>query len=267
MRYRSSVVLLAIAVSSSGACAARGFSLPSGEGEPFAGYQQALEEAEAGCRGVRSMSAELAISGRVNGEKVRGRVLAGLAGGDRVRLEGVAPFGPPAFILAADGSATTLLLPRDNRVLTGESSASVLEALVGVNLGPADLLAILAGCLSPDLRATGGRSFPSGWARLDLAGGGSAFLERDARGRWRIRAGVRPAMRVEYDTADGPMPTAVRLQVETAGTPASALRVGLSQVEVNVTLGPEVFVVKVPGDAVPLTLAELRRGGPIGNRR
>jgi hypothetical protein len=36
-----------------------------------------------------------------------------------LRLEGVAPFGSPAFILAARAGRATLLLPRDNRVLSG----------------------------------------------------------------------------------------------------------------------------------------------------
>ena len=32
-----------------------------------------------------------------------------------MRLEGVAPFGPPAFILAARGAMAVLLLPREDR--------------------------------------------------------------------------------------------------------------------------------------------------------
>ena len=60
-------------------------------------------------------------------ETLRGRVLAGIAAPGRLRLEAVAPFGPPVFILAASGTSATLLLPRDNRVLTGEPASAILR--------------------------------------------------------------------------------------------------------------------------------------------
>jgi hypothetical protein len=264
MRLRLCLVLLLAA----GACAPRGLQLPAGDGLAFPGYPEALQEAARGCGDVRSLSAELAISGRVGSQKVRGRVLAGLAVPGRIRLEGTAPFGPPAFILVADGSAATLLLPRDNRVLTGEPTASVLEALVGLELGPADLLAILTGCLAPDPQATGGRVYPGGWARLDLASGATAYLQRDGGQRWRIRAGIRPPLRIEYESSGGTTPSDVRLQVVgTDGQAGADLRIGLSQVDLNVHLGAEVFAVRVGAGAVPITLAELRQSGPIGEKR
>jgi len=43
------------------------------------------------------------MSGRAGRQKVRGRVVAGFARPASMRLEGVAPFGPPAFILVARG--------------------------------------------------------------------------------------------------------------------------------------------------------------------
>ena len=65
----------------------------------------AFTTATAACRGFRSMTGELSLSGRAAGERIRGRVIAGLESGGSVRLEGVAPFGPPVFILA--GKAET----------------------------------------------------------------------------------------------------------------------------------------------------------------
>jgi hypothetical protein len=41
------------------------------------------------------------------------------------------------------------------------------------------------------------------------------------------------------------------------------LRLALSQVEVNVALGPSTFRVTVPPGTEPLTLDELRAGGPL----
>ena len=81
--------------------------------------------------------------------RLRGRVIAGFERPASMRLEGVAPFGPPAFILVARGGDATLLLPRDERVVRGASPEDVLGALTGVALAPADLLAVLTGCVVP----------------------------------------------------------------------------------------------------------------------
>jgi outer membrane lipoprotein-sorting protein len=265
MRRLLAFILLLTA--GAGGCAPRRLPLPSGEGEAFPEYQRAFDEASRGCRDVRSWSAELAISGRAGGEKLRGRVLAGIAAPGRLRLEAVAPFGPPVFILAADGTSATLLLPRDNRVLTGEPASAILGALVGLELGPDDLLAILSGCVVASPEASAGRRYPGGWARVDLAGGAAAYLGQDGQ-RWRIRAGVRPGLAIEYEPAGGGGLSRVRLQVAASDrTPASDVRLGLSQVDVNPQLGPEVFAVKVPRDATSITLADVRSAGPIGEKR
>jgi outer membrane lipoprotein-sorting protein len=267
MHRRLFLLLLLALAAGAGACAPRGLVLPSGEGEAFPGYAQALQEATRGCRDVRSLSAELAISGRAGGLKLRGRVLAGLSAPGRLRLEGVAPFGPPAFILVADGPTATLLLPRDNRVLTGESAPAILDALVGLDLGPTDLLAILAGCVVPGATATGGRAYAAGWARVDLADGAAAYLQRDRAQRWRVRAGLRPPLRIDYEWTGGPVPATVRLQAGPDAAHDTDLRVGLSQVDLDVSLAADVFAVKVPAGAVPITLAELRRAGLVGASR
>jgi hypothetical protein len=267
MRRPLLFILLFAAGAGVGACAPRTLQLPSGDGEAFPGYQRAFDEASRGCRGVRSLSAELAISGRAGSERLRGRVLAGVATPGRLRLEAAAPFGPPVFILVASGASATLLLPRDNRVLTGEPASAVLGALVGLELGPDDLLAILTGCVVVSPEPSSGRRYPGGWARVDLAGGAVAYLGQDG-DRWRIRAGVRAGLAIEYEPAAAGGLSRVRLQVPASdSTPASDVRLSLSQVDVNPQLGPEVFTVKVPRDATPITLADVRSAGPVGEKR
>jgi outer membrane lipoprotein-sorting protein len=264
---RRLLAFLMLLTAGAGACAPRRVQLPTGDGEAFPGFQQALDDAVGGCREVWSLSAELAISGRAGGEKLRGRVMAGLAAPGRIRLEAVAPFGSPVFILAASGKTATLLLPRDNRVLTGESSSAILGALVGLDLGADDLLAILSGCVVASPQATAGRSYAGGWLRIDLVGGAGVYLQRAGQ-RWRVRAGVTPRLLVEYEAAEGGAPSRMRLQVAASGgAPPSDVRVALSQVELNPRLGPEVFAVKVPRDATPITLADLRHRAPVGERR
>ena len=113
--------------------------LPSGPGTPRTDALPLFESATAACRAVRTLTAELTLSGRTGQQKIRGHVLAGLAPG-ALRLEGVAPFGAPAFILAAENGRGTLLLARDRRVLQSAPPAEILQALVGVSLSPDDLL-------------------------------------------------------------------------------------------------------------------------------
>ena len=135
-------------------CAARGITLPTDPGVPFNDFAQVHEQLTEACRGVRTLTAELSLAGRAGSERLRGRVVAGFERPASMRLEGVAPFGPPAFILAARGDMAILLLPRDDRVLKGERAEDMLGALTGVALAPADLQAILTGCVTADPKPT-----------------------------------------------------------------------------------------------------------------
>lgn len=251
------------------ACAPRVLRLPQGPGEPFPDFRQAFAAATAACRGVRTLTAEAAVSGKVGSRRLRGRVIVGFERPGRIRLEGVAPIGAPVFILAADVGNATLLMPRAGEVLRGEPTESVLEALIGVSLRPDDLEAILVGCVAPDPTALDGRRYGGGWARVDLEGGSVAYL-RQEHGAWRVRAGSRPLLMVEYEfesQADAVRPQVVRLRSTANGGPGGDLRLALSQVEMNVPIADKAFTVAVPSGAVPITLAELRQAGPLGERQ
>jgi hypothetical protein len=249
------------------ACAARGFRAPEGPGEPFAGYAEAFASATAGCRDVRTLSAEAGVSGSVGGRKVRGRVIVGFERPGRIRLEGVAPIGPPAFILVADRGEATLLMPRASEVLTRQPPARVLEALVGVSLDPDQLLAILSGCVTPGAAPSSGRQYAGGWAAVELEGGSRAFMRLE-RGQWRVRAGLTPLVAVEYEIGDGGrLPQATRLRATANGAPTTDLRLSLAQVEINTPIAGRAFTVIVPAAAVPITLADLKQAGPLGDRR
>ncbi len=264
---RRRLLLTALLLGGVTACAGRTVTLPTGEGAPFPDYTLAWQDATSRCREVRSFSAELSISGRVGRQRLRGRVLAGLAAPDRIRLEAVAPFGAPLFILVADGAKTTLLLPRDNRVLGGEPPSAILSALVGLDLDPAGLLAILSGCVTAGAGAVDGRLFPSDWSRIDLSGGASAYLRREGRSGWRVRAGALPALAFDYDFDADVLPLSVHLRADGTAGPVSDIRISLSQVIVGQTFGAGVFSVRVPADAAPISLRELREAGPLGEKR
>ena len=179
-----------------------------------------------------------------------------------MRLEGVAPFGPPAFILVARGAEATLLLPRDDRVVRGAKAEDILGALTGVALAPADLQAVLTGCVVAMPRAANGRLHNGGWASLDLEGGAVLYLRQQS-GMWRVRAARRGEWVIEYAMWQGDFPSLVRLQ-STGTAQRIDLTAQVSQLEVNVDVDASAFTVNVPAAARPLSLEELRENGPLG---
>ncbi|MGH9141041.1 MAG: hypothetical protein ACRD2I_07860 [Vicinamibacterales bacterium] len=265
-------------------CGAPLMKLPVGPGTPATDAVEALTQATMACRGIRTLTAEVAASGKVNGQRFRVRLSVGVAAPASARIEAVAPFGAPFFILASQDDDTTLLLPRDDRVLQHGHSGEVLDAVAGVPLDAAAFRTLLTGCL-PEGTA-GGTLTEAGpqWrmlrairgdGRVDIylhrAGGASQSWQVAAMVRTRVEdingGSLRPnaAWLAEYrDRANG-LPRSVRLvSVDENGRPNNAfdLTLALSQVETNVPLGADVFHVNVPRTARPITLDELRHARP-----
>jgi hypothetical protein len=247
------------------ACGPSHLTLPTGPGTPAPDYAPAFATALVRCHDVRTLSAELALSGHAGAQRLRGRVLAGFAPG-ALRLEAVAPGGSPAFILVADDSRGRLLLPRDRRVLDGAAPADILDALVGIALGPDDLRALLSGCVKASAEPAGARAYGTEWIVVDLTGGGAVYLRRGADGTWRIAAGSYGGLQVEYGELVREVP--VHLQIRssnTAGRSDVDLAIDLSQVEVNGDLPRDQLVaLAIPPGTSPITLDQLRRSGPLG---
>jgi hypothetical protein len=210
---------------------------------------------------VKTLTAELALAGRAGSQRLRGRVVAGFERPASMRLEGVAPFGPPAFILAVRGTTAILLLPRDARVVRDEPAQEILGALTGVTLAPADLQAILTGCVTADPKPTAGRTHQDGWASIELEGGARVFL-RMQNGAWQVRAASRDGWQIEYPAWQGQFPQSVALRSDRPGATVD-LTATLSQIESNVDIDAKAFTVDVPAGAQQLTLDELRNAGPL----
>ncbi|MEQ1573160.1 MAG: hypothetical protein ABL993_02835 [Vicinamibacterales bacterium] len=251
---------LALLAALGSACAPKRVSLPADSGSPFPAFSEVHTQISAACRGVRTITAELSLAGRAGAERLRGRVVSGFARPASMRLEGVAPFGPPAFILVARGETATLLLPRDNGVLRGAKAQDILGALTGVALAPADLQAILTGCVLETPVATAGRTHPKGWASIELAGGATLYLQRQG-SSWVLRAARRGDWRIDYPAWQGSFPRVVRLQSGAAA--AVDLEATIAQLEANIDLDTAVFDVVVPADSTPITLDQLRGAGPL----
>jgi len=242
------------------ACGPKRLTLPTDAGAPLPDLQDVHAGLSRACRGARTLTAELALSGHAGRTRLRGRVVAGFERPASMRLEGVAPFGPPGFILVARGGDATLLLPRDERVVTGASPEDVLGALTGVALAPADLHAVLTGCVVPDPTPRGGRVHANGWASIDLDGNAVLYLRR-VNGSWQPQAATRQGWDVQYSMWQGDFPRVVVLR-SMSGLDVE-LSATVSQLEANVPLDAAAFSVTVPPGTGRLTLEELRDAGPL----
>ena len=168
-----------------------------------------------------------------------------------MRLEGVAPFGPPAFVLAARPGRRCCCCRATSACCVIADARDVLGALSGVPLAPADLLAVLTGCVVPDPKPTAGRLHERGWASIDLDEQGHGV---PAAGQRRM-AGARGAPRAVGDRGTD----AVAGRPPPAGPPAVAGRARrrwtprwrLSQIETNVDVPATAFTVEVPAEHRP----------------
>ena len=86
-------------------------------------------------------------------------------------------------------------------------------------------------------------------------------------GSWRLVAVNAGPLTVEFSEHVGAQPG--RLRIRRAGTAAAALdiRLALRQVERGVDLPDAAFAIEMPADAVPITIEELRRSGPLRDRK
>jgi hypothetical protein len=265
---RSLPLLLIVASVAASGCAAKRFEPPTGAGQPLPEFTRIFEEATKACRDVRTLTAEAGLSGRLAGQKLRGRLHMGLADDNSMRLELVAPFGPPGFILVAQGGEGTLLLPRDNAVVKAAPATELIDALAGLSLTPDELRAVATGCVAPAAKPTGGQQYPNGLAAIALEGDAMAYIDTRgsasgsgaAAGAPRIVAARRPGLFVEYGKPMNGLPRLIRLRSD----PRADLTLDLAQLELNVPLEPAAFKVDVPADARSLTLEELRKNGPLG---
>jgi hypothetical protein len=265
--HAAAAALLGLCVCA-GSCAAPLMKLPAGPGAPVTDVADVFAQATAACRTIRTLTAEVGIGGSAGGRRLRGRLSTGVLAPASVRFEFVAPFGPPIFTFVAIGTDATLLLPRDDRVLEHGNPAVVLNAVAGVPLETADLVALLTGCV-PAGSTFDGRELEPDWRVMHVSTATvtyDVYLHREGESpRWRAVALLRhgptdQTIRIEYRDFQNDQPRAIHL-VSKSGVKESDfdLTLALSQVETNVPLGPDVFRVAIPASAAPITSDELRR--------
>jgi hypothetical protein len=245
-------------------CAARRFVVPAGPGTVDTALGQAFQASLASCADLHSLTAEIGLSGRVDGRRVRGTLQVGLTRDGGVRIEAVAPFGAPIFTIAGRADAGTLWLPRSQEVVRA-APAEILDALTGVSLPASGLFEIVTACPAGDDAVVKAERFAKPeLARVALRSG-AEFWWRPGTTPLHPLGGRRGGAVFEYRAFTGDRPQAVRLGAAPGETgPSRAdLSLTLKQVETNVALGDEAFTLDVPAGARVLTLDELRQAGVL----
>lgn len=203
----------------------------------------------------------MSLSGRAGGERVRGRILTGLESGGLVRLEAVAPFGAPFFILAGRSERATLLLPRERRVLQDAAVRDVLERITGLALGADDLRLIISGCLVERVEPLDGRQWGDRWKAVTIGPERVAYL-RMQRGRAVLTAADYGPWHVDYAARAAGFPHLVRVRRGDVDITAR-----MEQLNVNTQIDPRAWAVAIPSDADPMTLDELGAIAPLAERK
>jgi hypothetical protein len=263
------IVVAACTVAVAG-CAARAPVRPTGTETPDPTAVDAFNQATRQCAGLKTVTAELRLSGRAGTERIRGTLHAGLAAPAALRFEAVAPFGPPVFILAGRGNRATLLLPRDDRVLTDAAVPDVLERLTGLALAADDLRLILTGCLAEPATPAEGRAWPGGWRAVTVGTGITAYVKA-VNAAPAVVAADHGAWRIDYSNHQGGWPRTVRIRsaerapADRTAAPSRTVTPGgiditaaIEQLEINSAIDDKAFVVDVPPGASPITLDHLR---------
>jgi outer membrane biogenesis lipoprotein LolB len=255
-RATATLVLLAATLS---ACAAKAPARPGGTPVAAPAAAQAFAAATAHCAGLRTVTATIRLSGRIGAQRVRARLLAGFAAPASLRLEAVAPFGPPGFVLAASGDRSTLVFPREAQVLDGASVADVLDALAGLPLGADDLRRLLLGCPAGEPRD--GLGYAGGWNAVEVSDGARAYV-RAVAGAPVLAAVDLRGWQADYAVWSNGIARSVRLRRAGAGG-ATDLTAALDDLNLNIDLPTEAFEVAVPAEARPITLDDLRAASPL----
>jgi hypothetical protein len=249
------------------ACATTRFAPPEGAAAPAPDGAARWSDATRACAAVTGYHAQLRLSGRLAGHGMPG-ITVGLAltRDGRIGLEARAG-GPSLFVLGGRADDATLALTSDRRLVTAPA-ADIVDALVGVALGPARLLAVMTGCVSPDLQVADVRAYEAGATMaVRLASGDVAYLVRGTSGMV-VRAGAFDGVQVEYrDRFASGWPRRIEIRTEAGRVPAVSLSMRIESVEIDPTLADSVFVVARPSGWAPLSIGELRASGPLGDSR
>ncbi len=251
-------------VAAGSACAARRFAVPVGPSLPAPEAAAAWDTATQACRGVGAATATLRLSARAGACRIPSvRVGLAIDGGRAVALEARVG-GTNVFRLAGPADGATLVLRDGPRTLRAPA-ADIVEALVGVKLDPARLLALLSGCLSarPDFVQGNRRDGLLEVTLPDSVG----YLAAGGDGVWRLRAGTFDGLVVDYAQWGPASPRQIEIRSQ-ADAPGPRIAISIGEVEIVPNPTPPIpQALFDPPDTVgarPISLADLRAACPTG---
>lgn len=238
-------------------CAAVRFEPPVGAPSARPDASSLWSQATEGCRDLEAFGGEVRASGRVDGQRIPGlRLGTAFTARGQVAIEARVS-ATAVFSLRGSADAATLVLPQDQQAVVGRTD-DLLDALVGLRVGPERLLLLLSGCVSTG-PATAGEAI-GGVVRIRTPDAVVYLTEHH--GRWRVRAGAFDGLDVAYEVSDGHWPRRLRLSSRPGQVPAIDL--GLELVAATTDARPaSVFVASVPAGFDRVTVAWLRENGPL----
>ena len=284
--HRHRAAVLGVLTLFTTSCAGRAaFVAPRGPGIPAPDASAIWSTLAASCRSTTSYRSEFALTGQIGGRRIRGlasaRLFTALDASGNIGLE-ASVSGQLLFRLGGAADKAVLLLRDQNRVATARPE-EILEALIGVPVSPARLLAIVSGCVTtaePVERAArhdGLLEILTADGTVYLASAGSAWQTRAGRfGPTRLRTGPSTPLGtgsaappeaadvlVDYGTFVSGLPRDIRIASTSAGKAAVSLNLRVQAVQTNGDLDPALFRVTIPEGATPISLEELRQVGPL----
>ena len=255
-----SVSLLSLAFFS---CAPRPFQVPQDSGVRILDYEELLKEATQHCQRVKSLELLLAIKGKSGDSSIGGRVRAAIMKPSLLRLEGLAPYGSPSFVLISNRELAVLLLPRDRRAIVEATTADLLKSLTGLYLDQEDFLGLLTGCLVSEPKPKEARRYRGEMIGIELYDEARLYIQPSGEYPL-IVAGILRDLSVQYTDYKRGLPRALRVQTASAELIQTDFRATLSQLNVNVDIRKEAFSTVVPDSFSLMTLDEFHKlNGPL----
>ncbi len=238
------------------------FRPPAGPGLPAPEAPQAWEQATKTCRAAKNFVAALRVSGRTETDSFPAISVDAAVDDQGSIFLSATHTGQSLFLLAGGGDRATLWLRKDNRAVT-DAPEAIIDAMLGVGLKPARLLAVLTGCAARSLDVKQAERYGR-LLRVETADA-IVYLQQQQAG-WRTHAAQVDGFTVEYEREGTSVPQRILITAD-PGRPPARLDVRVSQAELNGTLDAKIFIPPAGAAAAdPLSLDELRRairgGGP-----
>jgi hypothetical protein len=237
------------------------FVPPSGPGQPAPEAAGAWAEATSACRDVKDASGTMRVSVRQGRLRSSGIDVGFIVTADgRVRLE-----DSTGFTLAGTAAQAQLWLRQDNSIVKGRAD-EIVDAFIGVRLGPERLLAVVTGCHTTDVSSARPQSAVRHDNRIAVpVSDGTVFLQKKD-GPWRTSEGVGDDIIVEYRQFIGYWPSQWRATAAARSADPIVIEVSVDDPDMNKgSFAPGTFQVAATG-AAPMTLEQLRASGPLRGR-